>query len=128
MAYCLHGSDCLAGCGSGGASSGGSASQAISDHAAEAAVKAAFERATEFQKGSHSPAGHGDSLILRCDGPRCRVEIHQGQGSPFVYVIASYEVQQGPGSVAAPMLTAYRCPVGNSYCVAIEENVGPSPE
>jgi hypothetical protein len=125
LVVCISLLTALAGCGGGGAGSENSGQHTISELAAEAAVKRALEQATQFQEGSHSRAGRGDYVLLRCGGIQCQAEIHQGKGSSFVYVIASYEVR-GSGSHVTPVLTGYRCPVENSYCVTLEENAGPS--
>ncbi|MGB7587820.1 MAG: hypothetical protein WBM00_03850, partial [Solirubrobacterales bacterium] len=51
------------GCGGGGGPTTEATTEAVSRFEAEEAVRPAFEEITNFQEGSHSPAGQGDFLI-----------------------------------------------------------------
>ncbi|MGB7587683.1 MAG: hypothetical protein WBM00_03135, partial [Solirubrobacterales bacterium] len=62
-------------------------------------------------------------LILHCNGNGCSAEIHQGGESPFVYVVAQFRIVH-KGKQLSPELVGYRCPVNNSYCATLEENLG----
>ena len=105
----------LSSCGGGAVSASPERPKQIGSDAAEAAVRPVFERDSKFAEGSSSPAGHGDFDLFHCQHSHCVAEIHQGNNSPFIYLIAEYEVVR-EGSQLTPLLTGYSCPVNNSYC------------